>query len=157
MSNPNGYQGGGAEYAPQRPMMRPAPSAPAYDAGAEPWGQAAAPGAATQSSPTGAPSLPLAEEGVVHLSRPYTAHGEQVQTIKFRRPTGRDVASCGYPFRVVQTSGSPDGMEYKVIPESVSKLIVALSSPPLPRSTVDTFDIRDWNACSARINGFFLE
>lgn len=167
MTNQNGYQGGGAEYgapqyAPQQPTMRPVGSqpAPAYDAGAEPWGKAAAPSAPAappSQAASAAAALAVAGDDAVYLSRAYQAHGEEVRVVRFRRPTGRDAAQCGYPFRVVQSPGSPDGMEYKVIPESVSKLIVALSSPPLPRSTVDAMDIRDWTACSGKINGFFLE
>jgi len=139
--------------------MRQAPGAPTYDAGNVAWGQSA-PSAPVPHSPAAAAAAAalagLGDDNVT-LSRAYKAHDEDVQRIRFRRPTGRDVAQCGYPFRVVQSAGVPDGIEYKVVPESVSKLIVALSEPPLPRSTVDTFDIRDWNACSSRINGFFLE
>jgi hypothetical protein len=163
MSNQNGYQGGGAEYgAPQyvQPSMRPVGS-PAYDAGAERWGQAAAPSAATPPAASRSPvedALALGvEAGVITLSRPYRAHGEDVQTIRLRRPTGRDVAQCGYPFRYVQSGGSAEAMEFKIVPDAVSKLIVALSSPPLPRSTVDSFDIKDWTLCSSVVNAHFLE
>ena len=171
MTNQNGYQGGGAEYgapqyASQQPSMRPAGSQPpaTYPPHVdEPWGKSGAPSAQLQSPPSvsvaasAAAALASLGDDAVYLSRSYKAHGEDVQVVRFRRPTGRDAAQCGYPFRVVQSPGSPDGMEYKVIPEAVSKLIVALSSPPLPRSTVDVLDIRDWNACSGKINSFFLE
>ncbi len=89
MSNPNGYQGGGAEYgapqyAPQQPTMRPVGSqpAPAYDAGADPWGKAAAPSAPAappSQAASAAAALAVAGDDAVYLSRAYQAHGEEVR------------------------------------------------------------------------------
>lgn len=154
MSNSNSYAGGGAEYSgPQyaQPSMRPVgsqPAAPTYDAGADPWGKSAAPSAS-------AAVTPAASEGVVNFSRPYMAHGEEVRRIKLRRPSALDLRRCGYPMRAVLNPETQmmEGLDF--VPANITKMIVALSSPSLPPSTVDSFDLDDYEKCSKVVCGFF--
>lgn len=109
---------------------------------------------AAVSAATGTPPALSDDFVVVPLSMAYPAHDVNVTELRFRKPTGADAVRCGYPVRMVRGDGGD--IEYKVVPEAVSKLIVALATPPIPRSTVDRFDMRDWNACSSVVNSFFL-
>lgn len=167
---------GGAEYGlpphqqpvNRQPTMRPQPSpepaapeavqvprdqfAPQYSEPAPVSGDEPAASAGAIAAAIG---TPLPEEDVVVFSRPYKAHDLEVRQVKFREPTGRDIETCGYPFRLLQPEPGIDQVEIKIIPQAVTKLIVTLSNPPLPKSTVDQLSVRDWNACSTLINGFF--
>lgn len=149
------YTGNGAEYGAQA-RGRPTAAGPAYDRREDAWNglDSLVDASAAHASASAAPAN--VDDDAVTLHRSYRAHGEDVRVVRIRRPTGRDVSQCGYPFRIVQSQGGTD-LEYKIVGEAVSKLIVALSSPPLPRSTVDSLDIRDWNLLSQKLNSFFLE
>lgn len=154
---------------PPQPQMRPAPAANVAD----PIAQAHTPAAAPQqvpppsmaSSETSANAIAAAQgqppeldgDDAVLLSKPYKAYDIDVQHVRFREPTGADVAACGYPFRVIQPELDSDQIEIKIIPANVTKLIVRLSQPPLPKATVDTLSIVDWNACSRVVNNFFQQ
>lgn len=175
--DPRNWQQGGQEYAPHQ-VARPS-DAHAASGQAQPYSpphvgevyqqpghqaplqppqpamRAAPAGYELAPPPVAAPASQAADDdNLVILSKPYQAHDLQITELRLRKPTGADAVRCGYPLRMVQGEGGE--VEYKVVPEAVSKLIVALSSPPVPRSTVDRLEIKDWNACSSMINSFFL-
>lgn len=112
--------------------------------------------AASMAAATREPArMPADDLNRVEFSRAYSAHGDSVLSVTFRPPVGRDVTRVGVPFRFVQPEEGGDQGEMKVISQLVTRYIVELSQPPLPRSTVDEFDMADWNACSRVICGFF--
>lgn len=144
-------RGGGDEYAP-RPVSRPAPAG--YGETMEGWGQQPPPPpASAPSQPAVAPRTEHADEVV--FSRPYNAYGDEVRKIRLRRPTGMDLRKCGYPMRAVLNPDTQqmDGLDF--VPSNIAKLIVALSNPPLPMSTVDSLELDDYEKCSKLVCSFF--
>lgn len=149
------YRSGGAEYgapqyAPQPPSMRPVGSqpgatpAPAY--AQEAWG--ASPAAV---APAFVPPDPL----TVHFSRPYKAHGDDVQSITFRKVTPGDLRKVGYPIRNIITPGQ-GVTALEEVPEVICKYITILATPALPPSTVNALDMDDFTKCRDVIMSFFL-
>jgi hypothetical protein len=133
-----------APYQAPQPAVRPAPA-----------GYEAAP--AAPPAPRPAPPAAAAAAGgpVVTLTRPYQAHDVDVQSVRFRKPTTKDLRKCGYPMRnATNANGVPVAMEE--LPDVVARYVSALSDPPLPPSTVDQFELEDFSRCSAVILGFFL-
>jgi hypothetical protein len=152
------YRSGGAEYgaapqyAPQPPSMRPVGSppaatpAPAY--AQEAWG--ASPAGAEQA-PANFAKLP----NEVLLSKPYKAHGSDVQHLTFREPTVPEIRRLGYPFRTgLNAQGVPSALEE--IPDVVGNYIALLAKPPLPPSTVNQMTPADFSRCSGAVLSFFL-
>jgi hypothetical protein len=182
MTNDPKFAGGGEEYAPQ-PVMRPAPQGfqpqpaaplqvpPQYVQAPQPppvqpyapppaehYAQPvyAAPPAPHPVAPPAMPAAPAAsDDAVVVLSRAYRAHGDSVQTIRFRKPTAKDIRKAGWPMRnAINSNGVPCAIEE--LPEVAARYMSLLSIPPIPPSTVDEFDLDDFAKCSAVVTSFFL-
>lgn len=82
------------------------------------------------------------------LRKPVTLNnGAVTAELNFRRPTGRDLATCGYPVRTGR-----DGVT-DINPAAVGKLIAVLTNN-LP-VVVDAMDVLDWNAAMAVVLDFF--
>lgn len=156
--------------APQPPVFQPAPPAQIPPPNSYPAGPALAtaqdarafsapPSAASPTAAAAARGEPdepgTAGETSVTLSRPYTAFGETVQRVRFRKPTTKDLRKNGYPLRnAIGNDGRIAAIEE--MPDIAARYISALSDPPLPPSTVDSLDLKDFAACSAVIVGFFM-
>lgn len=83
---------------------------------------------------------------VIKLRKPITAHGEEVQELKLREPTGEDIEKCGYPLAI------GDGKAYPIA-ESVSKLIGRLAA--VPPSSVKQLCVPDYQEAMGIVLGFF--
>lgn len=175
--DPRRFAGGGDEYAPRaphssspseahrvsaprEPVMRPAPQGYAPQAYASPpapesWGPPAQSYAPESPAPAPAPQPP-ADSRTVTLSKGYRAHDlDDVRTIRFREPTGREYRKFGVPFRYAVTDGASAETSLIVQMDIVANYIVCLSEPAIPMSTVDRMTIEDMNACSRVITDFF--
>lgn len=169
-------QHGGQEYAPHAPQIRQPsmrPAAPPHDPQYETYGF---PSTATHQSPerpapTAPPQVaavsPAAVEAtaaaprddgaeVVELSRTYMAHGEPVKRLTFRKPTGLDLRKYGYPVRQIINPDTGRIEAIEVNAAIAAKYIVALSSPPIPPSTVDAMDFHDADLCNGAVVRFFM-
>ena len=142
----------------QAPAGMPPPYVSPYD---PPAAAASAPpatpprqGAASSAAIAAASGEPVIDEHTVKLTGSYEAHGEPLERVRFREPLGDDIAKHGIPLRFISGEGD-DEIEFKLVAPVISNYIVALSHPPLPKSTVKKFNARDWNACSRVIAAFF--
>jgi hypothetical protein len=90
----------------------------------------------------GAVTVPL-----LHKLPGTAAFGAEVAEITLRPPVGRDLRSCGVPYRVTE------GNVADINPEAVSRLIAQLGG--LPPSAVDALSAVDWQSCMVAILGFF--
>lgn len=164
------YRPGGAEYgAPQyqtpqapgrqQPSMRPA----AQQAQASGWAETAEYREPLQTYSAAGPSVPQPAQptGVakspseVVLSKPYNAHGSDVQVVSFREPTVPEIRRLGYPLRNgINAQGIPCALEE--LPDVVGHYISLLSKPPLPPSTINSMTPADFSRCSSAVLNFFL-
>lgn len=88
----------------------------------------------------------------VKLSRPITAHGEEVSEITLREPTAEDVMQVGSPQLLIPSAdGESVGIEIrgKVIGQYISRL------GAIPMSSVKALPIGDFTRCQGEIMNFF--
>jgi hypothetical protein len=76
------------------------------------------------------------KEVVIKLTVPVQAHGETLNEMKFRRPTGKDIMAIGddYPIHIDWSTGQVR---------------------PNPPSTIASMDAEDWSTCAHALMGFF--
>ncbi|BAO88915.1 phage tail assembly protein [Caballeronia cordobensis] len=86
----------------------------------------------------------------VSLSKPITAHAEEVLELDLRDPTAKDVMELGYPYLVVQ---SDDGQGVELRPKVVARYVVRLAK--IPMSSVEQLAIGDLSALQAHVMSFF--
>jgi hypothetical protein len=84
----------------------------------------------------------------VPLATPIEAHGETLHEITLREPTGRDLRTCGLPYRIGMETG-----EATIDAPAMAKMIGALAA--LPPSAVDRLSAEDWQAAMGAVLGFF--
>lgn len=88
----------------------------------------------------------------VELSKPIEVHGEQVETLELREPTTEDVMQLGVPQLLIPSAdGESVGVEVRT--KVVGQYIVRLAK--IPMSSVKQLTIRDFNACTGVVMGFF--
>lgn len=88
----------------------------------------------------------------VALSKPITAHGEETSELTFREPTTEDVMQIGMPQLLIPSAdGESVGVEVrtKVVGQYISRLAA------VPLSSVKSMSIKDFNACTGVVMGFF--
>ena len=83
------------------------------------------------------------------LSRPISAHGENLHVLEFTEPTGKDVRELGYPYQMNQDES------VKLLANVVSKYIVRLAG--ITQSSVDQMSPADLNTAAWLVAGFFLQ
>jgi len=90
------------------------------------------------------------KEVVIKLAVPVQAHGEMLNEIKFRRPTGKDAMALGdqYPIHIYWTTG-----EVRPNPPAMGEMMSRLAAVPL--STIENMDMEDWSTCAFALMGFF--
>ena len=91
----------------------------------------------------------MAREIKVPLSEPVTAYGETIDEIVLRRPKGRDIRDCGYPFKVYEDGG------VEPIAIGIARYISTLGK--IPMGAVDQLEPVDFNAAMTAILDFFGE
>jgi hypothetical protein len=89
----------------------------------------------------------MAENNTLTLTKPITAHGQEMTTLSFRELTGGDLTSCGVPF----TLGANEAVEIKA--DAMGRMIAALAS--IPPSSVAHMNGSDWMAAAGKVVGFF--
>lgn len=92
-------------------------------------------------------------EGVtVKLSKPISAHGDDVAELVLREPTPDDVMQIGSPTLLIPgADGESVGIEIRA--KVVGQYITRLGAIPL--SSVKSMSIADFNRCQGVIMGFF--
>lgn len=87
----------------------------------------------------------------VPLSKPVTAHGEEVRELAFREPTGADVVRCGVPARF--EFGAEIVEPVFDAPKMAAMLAVLADVPP---STIGQLTANDWTTCAWSVARFFI-
>lgn len=87
---------------------------------------------------------------IVTLSKPITAHGEEVTQLDMREPTAEDVMEIGFPYLVVQ---SDDGQGVELRPKVAGRYISRLAKVPM--SSVKQLTVGDLSKFQGLIMGFF--
>ncbi|MGY6129103.1 phage tail assembly protein (plasmid) [Paraburkholderia strydomiana] len=87
---------------------------------------------------------------IVTLSKPVTAHGEEVMELDMREPTAEDVMELGFPYLVVQ---SDDGQGVELRPKVAGRYISRLAKVPM--SSVKQLTVGDLSKFQGLIMGFF--
>ncbi len=88
----------------------------------------------------------------VPLSKPITAHGEETAELNFREPTTEDVMQIGVPQLLIPSAdGESVGVEVRT--KVVGQYIARLAA--IPMSSVKQLSIKDFNACTGVVMGFF--
>lgn len=84
----------------------------------------------------------------LELTTPITAHGEEINEIEIRDPTGKDVRELGYPYQL-----NPDD-SVKLLSAVVCKYITRLGN--IPPGAVDSMTPPDLNMAGWMVARFFL-
>jgi hypothetical protein len=88
----------------------------------------------------------------IQLSRPVTAHGEEIASLTLREPTPEDVMAVGMPSLLIPSAdGESIGIEIRA--KLIGQYIVRLAGVPL--STVKALSLADFTACQGVIMSFF--
>lgn len=87
---------------------------------------------------------------IIKLSKPITAHGEEVTELDLREPTGRDVQDIGFPYLIIM---SDDGSAIQIQVKTVGKYVSKLAS--IPPNAVDQLCAADLSTLSGVVLGFF--
>lgn len=90
----------------------------------------------------------------VALSKPITAHGEEVSELTFREPKTEDVIEIGLPHLIIPgADGQSTGIEIRqpVVARYISKLAA------IPMGSVKSLSLKDFSLCTAVVMGFFGE
>ena len=88
----------------------------------------------------------------IKLSKPITAHGEEISEITLREPTPDDVMQVGSPQLLIPSAdGESVGIEIRA--KVVGQYIARLGAVPL--SSVKTMSMGDFNRAQGVVMGFF--
>ncbi|MGX9966067.1 phage tail assembly protein [Roseomonas sp. F4] len=82
----------------------------------------------------------------IPLSKPIQDQGEQVTALTLRLPTGKDLRTCGVPYKLTQDS------EIIIEAAAMHRMIGKLSG--LLSSSIDQLTAGDWNAAAQEVLGF---
>jgi hypothetical protein len=88
---------------------------------------------------------------VLKLRKPIQAHGEAVNELTFREPTGKDIVAAGYPWKV--TAGVDGKAERIVVAHAIQEYIVRLAG--IPPSSVEALNALDWQDAMVTVANFF--
>lgn len=89
----------------------------------------------------------------IQLSAPIKAHGKEIDTLKLREPTTKDLIEVGQPFLIVIGDGSEESSGVKIQLSAVAKYIVRLAGVPM--SSVEQLSKGDFSKAQAAVLGFF--
>lgn len=89
---------------------------------------------------------------VITLSKPITAHGEEIAEITLREPTSEDVMQIGLPTLLIPSSdGESVGVEVRT--KVIGQYISRLGAIPMP--SVKALTLADFTRCQGVVMGFF--
>ena len=84
----------------------------------------------------------------VILTEPIKAHGQELEEITFKEPTGEEIMVCGYPLQIADGSAIP-------ITTAIGKYISKLTG--IPPNAVKKLHRNDFAKCTEIVLGFFGE
>lgn len=87
----------------------------------------------------------------ITLTKPVTAHGEEIGEFEMREPTGKDVRELGYPYLVLVGDQGASGIELR--PGVAMKYASRLAG--IPPSSLDQMCPADISAITGVVMGFF--
>lgn len=87
----------------------------------------------------------------ITLSKPITAHGEQIAELDLREPTGEDVMALGYPYLIIIGDGDAQAMELR--PKVIGRYVSRLAG--IPPSALNAMSPADFTALTGVVVGFF--
>lgn len=85
------------------------------------------------------------------LAEPILAHGKEIATLEFRRPTGATIRRCGAPTKMQRVEGGEPVVLLDM--DSYGRYIGECAQIPGP--SVDALSAEDFFACVSVIDGFF--
>lgn len=85
------------------------------------------------------------------LVEPVLAHGQEVTTLEFKRPTGATIRRCGAPTKIQRIEGG----EPVVLLDMDSYARYVSECAQIPGPSVDALCAEDFFACVGVIDGFF--
>lgn len=88
----------------------------------------------------------------VKLSKPITAHGDQVSELTLRQPTVEDLMELGSPTLLVP-SADGSGVGVDVRPAVVARYVSRLAA--IPMGSVKALSMADFQQCTGVVMGFF--
>jgi len=92
----------------------------------------------------------MADETIkIPLSKPITAHGETLNEIVLRRPTVKEMRTCGQPY-CVSSGGNGGSMQADY--NACAKLLAAICA--VPPSSIDEMDGGDFDDACMILVGF---
>ena len=92
------------------------------------------------------------DEVMIVLSKPITAHGEEVDQITLRQPTTADLIDMGQPMRLLPGNGL-DEAAIEVRMNVVANYVARLAAIPL--SSVKALSLSDFGKATQAVLGFF--
>ncbi len=92
------------------------------------------------------------DEVMIVLSKPITAHGEEVDQITLRQPTTADLIDLGQPMRLLPGNGL-DEAAIEVRMNVVANYVARLAAIPL--SSVKALSLSDFGKATQAVLGFF--
>lgn len=95
----------------------------------------------------GAEAQPL----ILRLRKNVIANGDEVSELKFREPTGGDIARTGNPV-VLDFSKDPPGFNYDA--KAMEAMMSTLAA--VPPSTIRALHPKDWQNGAIMLAGFFV-
>jgi len=87
----------------------------------------------------------------VELSKPITAHGQQVSELELAEPQTADVMELGYPYLVIPSEEGDTGIEVR--PKVIGRYIMRLAK--IPKSSVEQLDLSDFQKLQGVVMDFF--
>jgi len=85
------------------------------------------------------------------LSEPVLAHGKELTTLEFKKPTGATIRRCGAPTKMQRVEGGEPVVLLDM--DSYGRYISECAQIPGP--SVDALSAEDFFACVGVIDGFF--
>jgi len=85
------------------------------------------------------------------LTRPITAHDQELSEITLREPTGQEILDIGFPYLIIVGEGDETAMEIRS--KTIGKYISKLAG--IPPSSVGQLSGADLSGLMAVVLGFF--
>lgn len=90
----------------------------------------------------------------VKLEKPIEVYGDEVSELELREPTPEDVINTGLPHLMIPSAdGESLGVEIRT--KVIAAYIVRLAQ--IPKSSIKAMTLKDFQACTQVITGFFGE
>lgn len=89
---------------------------------------------------------------IVKLKKPITAHGQPLQELELREPTGKEIIDIGFPFLMIVTEDT-ESQAMQIQTKTVAKYISVLGS--IPPSSVNELCGADISELMGVVMSFF--